>query len=188
MKHVDPDLITNGDTRNVVDKYKYWAVEAIKDDLAKSAFPFHVAIENFQHDFNIGTIVRNANAFRVAGVHIIGKRHWNSRGAMSTQKYLQLYHHVDVESFIAWASLETMEIIGVDNTADSVSIQTTSLPPQAVYVFGQEGPGLSSEMQKACAKVVKIDQYGSTRSVNVGVASGIVMYEWVRQNHLSKQI
>jgi tRNA G18 (ribose-2'-O)-methylase SpoU len=182
-EHLDPELVKQGDARNVTDEYKNWTVEAIKDDMVSRAFPLHIAIENIQHDFNIGTIVRNANAFNVAGVHIIGKRHWNRRGAMSTEKYLTLYHHKDVEEFAHWVREQGMKLIGVDNISGSTKLQEIELPDgNVVLVFGQEGPGLSKEMLSLCEKVVAIEQFGSTRSVNVGVASGIVMYEWVRRN------
>jgi tRNA G18 (ribose-2'-O)-methylase SpoU len=182
--HLDPELVAEGDSRNVVDRYKSWRVEAIKDDLKGKAFPLHVAIENYQHDYNIGTIVRSANAFNVAGVHIIGKRHWNRRGAMATDKYLELYHHPSVKEFHKWAEQNNQTIIGIDNIPGSVPLSSTKIPKQIVLVFGQEGPGLSPEMQAICSQIIAIEQYGSTRSVNVGVAAGIILYEWVRQNFL----
>lgn len=179
---LDPDLVASGDPRNVTDDYKTWAVDAIKADLASKSFPLHVAIENYQHDYNIGTIVRSANAFNVAGVHIIGKRHWNRRGAMATEKYLTLFHHPDVTAFKSWAGANNLDIIGVDNIPGSVTLKEFSLPSQAVYVFGQEGPGLSAEIQAICQTIIFIEQYGSTRSINLGVAAGIILYEWTRQH------
>lgn len=184
--HLDNDLIKDGDSRNVVDGYKNWAVESIKEDLKAKSNPVHIAIENYQHDYNIGTIVRNANAFNVAGVHIIGKRHWNRRGAMSTEKYLELYNHKDVTVFSSWARKHNLAVIGVDNIQGSVKLHKTKLPKKCVLVFGQEGPGLSPEMQKECEKIVAIEQFGSTRSVNVGVASGIILYAWIKQNVLDR--
>ncbi|MDL2341948.1 MAG: TrmH family RNA methyltransferase [Patescibacteria group bacterium] len=181
-EHLDPELVQHGDPRNVTDAFKQWTVEAIKARLASAAFPLHIAIENYQHDYNIGTIVRSANAFNVSGVHIIGKRHWNRRGAMATEKYLELYHHDSVASFQAWAQEHKCTIIGIDNIPSSQALGQTKLPPSAVYVFGQEGPGLSPELQAICSSIVAIEQFGSTRSVNVGVAAGIVLYEWLRQN------
>ncbi len=174
------------DTRNVVDKYKGWSNEDIKADLAQNAFNFYVAIENYQHDFNIGTIVRNANAFNVKGVRIIGKRKWNRRGAMVTDKYLDIGHHETVDDFCSWAKSEGLRIIGVDNIESSVNLAKTTLPVGAVLLFGQEGPGLSLEAQAICEKIVAIEQFGSTRSVNVGVASGIMMYAWLGQNILQQ--
>ena len=176
----DKELLANGDRRNVVDKYRYWKVEAIRQDLAKSTNDFEVAIENWQHDFNIGTIVRNANAFNARRVHIIGRRHWNKRGAMVTDAYLNVVHHASVAEFIELVG--DKHIIAIDNITGSKSLSEVTLPSSAVFVFGGEGPGLSSEMIAASEQMVKIEQYGSTRSVNVGVASGILMYQWVREH------
>lgn len=181
----DPELLGNGDTRNVVDKYRNWSNAAIKADLSDHAFEFHIAIENYQHDFNIGTIVRNANAFNAAGVHIIGKRKWNRRGAMVTDKYLSLHNHESPEEFAEWARQQECAIIGIDNIEGSINLGGANIPRRAVLVFGQEGPGLSGEMQGLCEVIIAIEQFGSTRSVNVGVASGIVMYQWVRAHVLS---
>lgn len=184
---IDTELIADGDTRNVVDKYRYWKNDSIKADLAAHAFSYHVAIENYQHDFNIGTIVRNANAFNCAGVHIIGKRKWNRRGAMVTDKYLQLYHHESVTNFAKWAAINDLAVIGIDNIENSVSLSDIQFPERAVLLFGQEGPGLSPEAQSVCQNIVAIEQFGSTRSVNVGVASGIIMYTWLQQHILSNR-
>lgn len=176
----DPRLLAEGDTRNVIDKYRYWSVEAIKADLDKTRIDLHVAIENWQHDINIGTIVRNANAFNAAAVHIIGKRHWNRRGAMVTDTYMHVYHHASVADFVT--AMTGRHIIAIDNTTGSVPLAEAQLPHHAVLVFGGEGPGLSEEMIRASEQLVAIEQFGSTRSVNVGVASGILLYEWMRQN------
>jgi tRNA G18 (ribose-2'-O)-methylase SpoU len=178
----DPELLEKGDRRNVEDKYRYWTVEAIKADLAKTRHSFHVAIENWQHDLNIGTIVRNANAFNAGAVHIIGKRHWNRRGAMVTDRYLDIYQHATVEEFAA--SIGSRAIIAVDNLPGAMPLAKTTLPENCVLVFGGEGPGLSEELRAAADNMVMIEQFGSTRSVNVGVAAGIVMYEWLRQHTL----
>jgi tRNA G18 (ribose-2'-O)-methylase SpoU len=178
----DSELLENGDTRNVLDKYRYWSVEAIKADLDKTRFDLHIAIENWQHDMNIGTIVRNANAFNVSAVHIIGKRHWNKRGAMVTDRYLDIFQHATVEEFVA--AVGKRHIIAVDNLVGAVKLSKTSLPEHTVLVFGGEGPGLSDEMVAASEKMVFIEQFGSTRSVNVGVASGIAVYKWLQQHVL----
>jgi tRNA G18 (ribose-2'-O)-methylase SpoU len=176
----DEELLKLGDKRNVINAYRYWTVEAIKQDLAKNANDFEIAIENWQHDFNIGTIVRNANAFNARRVHIIGKRHWNKRGAMVTDAYLDVVHHASVADFVEF--VEDKRIIAIDNTTGSKNLSETVLPSNAVFVFGGEGPGLSVEMIAASEQMVKIEQFGSTRSVNVGVASGIVMYQWIREH------
>lgn len=180
--HFDRELLANGDHRNVLDKYRYWTVDAIKEDLAKTRIDLHVAIENWQHDLNIGTIVRNANAFNVAAVHIVGKRQWNRRGAMVTDRYLELYHHPTVSDFVAASA--GRHLIAIDNQEGSLPLSEVSLPKVATLVFGGEGPGLSAEMIAACEAMVAIEQLGSTRSVNVGVASGIAMYEWLQQHFL----
>ena len=179
---LDPELLLNGDTRNVVDRYRYWKREAIVADLDGLRYPFHVAIENWEHDFNIGTVVRNANAFMAKAVHIVGKRRWNRRGAMVTDRYQHVHHHKTAEDFATWAESENLSILGVDNIENAVPIETTTLPEHSVLVFGQEGPGLSKEMITACKMILEITQYGSTRSINAGVASGIAMYEWLSQN------
>lgn len=179
---IDTTFLKDGDKRNVADVYKMWKLEAIADDMASRAFDVHIAIENYQHDYNIGSIVRSANAFNVRGVHIIGKRHWNRRGAMATEKYLSLHHHAEVTDFIKWVRDQKLNVVGIDNIPGSVGLQKAELKSQSVLVFGQEGPGLSPEMQSHCMQIIAIEQFGSTRSVNVGVAAGIIMYEWVRRN------
>ncbi len=179
-------LTTQNDTRNVIDKYKGLTVAEIKDDLDRSRHDFHVAIENFQHDFNICTIARNANAFNAAGIHIIGRRHWNRRGAMKTEAYMNIFHHETVAEFIGWAKRNNLKLIAVDNKKGSKKLNEIELEKGSILVFGNESDGLSKEMVEACKEMVAIEQFGSTRSVNVGVASGILMYEFVRQNYLTK--
>lgn len=174
----DPELLAAGDRRNVIDAYRYWSVEAIVADLDTRRHPFHVAIENWSSDMNIGTVVRNANAFNAAGVHVIGNRRWNRRGAMVTDRYLHVHHHPDTDAFIAWARAGELEVIGIDNVVGSVPLETFELPESCVLVFGQEGPGLSESARRAADAVCSITMYGSTRSLNAGVASGIAMYAW----------
>ena len=181
---LDPQLLAEGDTRNVLDKYRYWTVDAIKMDLDTTRSDVHVAIENWQHDMNIGTIVRNANAFNVAAVHIIGKRHWNRRGAMVTDKYLDVIHHATVADFVA--AMGDRRIIAIDNQPGARRLSDVQLPEHAVLVFGGEGPGLSTEMVVASEYMVAIEQFGSTRSVNVGVAAGIVLYRWAQEHVLKR--
>ena len=178
----DPLLLRDGDRRNVVDRYRYWTVEAIVADLDRTRHPLHVAIENFSHDFNIGSVVRTANAVNVAAVHVVGRRRWNRRGAMVTDRYLHLQHHDSAEALALWASGAALPLIGVDNVAGSVPLETYVLPRACVLVFGQEGTGLSEEARDACGVTVSIAQYGSTRSINVGAAAAIAMHAWVRQH------
>lgn len=178
----DQELLANGDTRNVIDEYRYWKREAIVADLDIRRHTFHVAIENWQHDFNIGTVVRNANAFLAHTVHIIGKRRWNRRGAMVTDRYQHIEHHEAIADFVAFSTAANLELIGIDIIEGSKALEGTALPSNAVLVFGQEGPGLSPEMIDACSEVYEITQFGSTRSINVGVASGIAMHTWIQQH------
>ncbi|GAA4827679.1 TrmH family RNA methyltransferase [Garicola koreensis] len=180
--HWDPELLAAGDRRNVVDEYRYWKHSAIVDDLDAKRHQFHVAIENWQHDFNIGTVVRSANAFLAKEVHIIGKRRWNRRGAMVTDKYQHVRHHPTVEDFVRWADDAGLSVIGIDLFPDSVPLETYDLPRDCVLVFGQEGPGLSEALRTASAATLSIAQFGSTRSINAGVASGIAMHAWIRQH------
>ena len=179
---LDPELLAEGDRRNVLDQYRYWTREAIVADLDTRRHSFHVAIENWQHDFNIGTVVRNANAFLAAEVHIVGKRRWNRRGAMVTDRYQHVRHHATVTGFADWAGTVGLSVLGIDILPGSQPLETAVLPERCVLVFGQEGPGLSDEMQVHCAAVYSIAQFGSTRSINAGVASGIAMHTWIRQH------
>jgi tRNA G18 (ribose-2'-O)-methylase SpoU len=178
---LDPDLLAHGDRRNVVDRYRYWRVDAIVDDLDRRRHPFHVAVENWQHDLNIGAVVRNANAFMATAVHIVGRRKWNRRGAMVTERYQHVIHHPDVDALAAWAAERDLPLIGIDNLPGSLDIRVVDLPRQCVLVLGQEGPGLSPAARGLVDLVVSIPQFGSTRSINAGVASGIAMYEWIRR-------
>jgi len=178
---LDPELLAGGDRRNVLDQYRYWTVEAIVADLDRRRHQFHVAIENWEHDRNIGTVVRTANAFLAAEVHIVGKRKWNRRGAMMTDVYQHVRHHETVDDLVDWATGKAVPIVGIDNLPGSVAIESTELPEACVLLFGQEGPGLSPAARAASSMVCSIAQYGSTRSINAGVAAGIAMHAWVRR-------
>jgi tRNA G18 (ribose-2'-O)-methylase SpoU len=180
--HYDPELLAGGDRRNVVDRYRYWRAEAIIADLDAHRHEFHVAIENWQHDLNIGTVVRNANAFLARAVHIVGRRRWNRRGAMVTDRYQHVHHHPSVAALLDAVRGEDLVVVGVDNLPGSVPIETLQLPRHCLLLFGQEGPGLSAPARAAAAVVCSIAQYGSTRSINAGVASGIAMHTWIRQH------
>jgi len=177
----DPELLRDGDRRNVLDGYRYWSNEAIVAELDTRRHGFHVAIENWQHDLNIGTVVRTANAFNTAGVHIVGKKRWNKRGAMVTDRYLHVQHHPELADLIVWADANDVSIVGIDIVPGSVPLETVTLPERCLFLFGQEGPGLSDEACAASSMVCSIAQFGSTRSINVGVAAGIAMHAWIRQ-------
>lgn len=176
----DPHLLAHGDRRNVVDRYRYWRHEAIVADLDARRHEFHVAIENWQHDLNIGTVVRTANAFLAREVHIVGRRRWNRRGAMVTDRYQHVRHHDTVADLVGWAHAAELSVIGVDNLPGSRPLETEPLPRRCMLLFGQEGPGLSGAARASCDQLCSIAQYGSTRSVNAGVAAGIAMHAWIR--------
>ena len=179
--HLDAELLRDGDRRNVVDRYRYWTVATIKADLDARRHPFHVAVENWEHDRNIGTVVRTANAFGAAAVHIVGRRRWNRRGAMMTDVYQHVRHHASVQDLAAWAVAENLPLVGIDNLPGALPIETAELPERCVLLFGQEGPGLSEAAREAPTQVLSIAQFGSTRSINAGVAAGIAMHAWVRR-------
>jgi len=181
-ERLDPMLLAEGDRRNVVDRYRYWSREAIVADLDARRHPYHVAIENWAHDFNIGAVVRNANAFLAAEVHIVGRRRWNRRGAMVTDRYQHIRHHETVTELIGWARAHSLPLFGVDNLPGAVPIDTADIPRACMFVFGQEGPGLTDRVRAAVDAVLSIRQFGSTRSINAGVASGIAMHEWIRRH------
>ena len=179
---LDPELLASGDRRNVVDRYRYWRHDAIVADLYRRRHPFHVAIENWQHDLNIGAVVRNANAFLAATVHIVGRRRWNRRGAMVTDRYQHVVHHGTLGELADWARGEALPVLGVDNLPGSEPIDAFELPRACVLLFGQEGPGLSDGARELCDAVLHIRQFGSTRSINAAAASAIAMHEWVRRH------
>jgi tRNA G18 (ribose-2'-O)-methylase SpoU len=179
---LDPELLASGDTRNVVDRYRFWRREAIIADLDSRRHPFHVAIENWEHDLNIGSVVRNANAFLAAEVHIVGKRKWNRRGAMVTDRYQHVRHHETVEELAAFARWRGLPLLGVDNLPGSVPIDSFELPERCLMLFGQEGPGLSDQARELCEAVLAIRQFGSTRSINASAASAVAMHEWIRRH------
>jgi tRNA G18 (ribose-2'-O)-methylase SpoU len=182
----DEELLKYGDTRNVVDKYRYWSMEAIVVDLDSNRHNFHVAIENWQHDLNIGSIVRTANAFLAKQVHIIGNKRWNRRGAMVTDRYQHILHHPTVDEFVEWSKTandgKAMPIIAIDNVPGCKQLESYKLPETCVLLFGQEGPGLSDAAIAASKDVVEITQFGSTRSINASAAAAITMHQWVMQN------
>ncbi|WP_458319017.1 TrmH family RNA methyltransferase [Mycolicibacterium brisbanense] len=178
----DPELLRTGDTRNVVDAYRYWTREAIIADIDRRRHPLHIAIENFGNDANIGAVVRTANAFAVHTVHIVGRRRWNRRGAMVTDRYQRLRHHDTTAELLAYAAEAGLTVVAVDNVPGAVRLEQTELPRDCLLVFGQEGPGITPEAQAGAALTVSIAQFGSTRSINAGVAAGIAMHAWITRH------
>jgi tRNA G18 (ribose-2'-O)-methylase SpoU len=176
---LDPELLAVGDRRNVVDRYRYWRVEAIVADLDARRHDFAVAIENWRHDLNIGTVVRTANAFLAAEVVIVGRRRWNRRGAMVTDRYQHVRHVASIAELVASADGRT--VVAVDNLPGAVRIESLRLPRRSLFLFGQEGSGLTDEARAAADLVCSIAQFGSTRSINAGVAAGIAMHAWIRK-------
>jgi tRNA G18 (ribose-2'-O)-methylase SpoU len=174
--------LREGDSRNVVDAYRYWSREAIIADIDGRRHPLHVAIENFGHDANIGSVVRTANAFAVHTVHIIGRRRWNRRGAMVTDRYQRLCHHDSTAELLQFAGEAGLCVVAVDNVPGAARLEETALPRECLLVFGQEGPGITEGIRAGAALTVSIAQFGSTRSINAGVAAGIAMHAWVRQH------
>ncbi|WP_280400555.1 TrmH family RNA methyltransferase [Nocardia carnea] len=179
---LDPVLLAEGDRRNVVDAYRYWTREAIVADIDRRRHPFHIAIENFGHDANIGTVVRTANAFAAGAVHIVGRRRWNRRGAMVTDRYQHIVHHPDIDALLEFTTAEDLSVVAVDNVPGSVPLETVRLPRRCLLLFGREGPGVSDGARDAAVLTVSIAQFGSTRSINAGVAAGIAMHTWIRQH------
>lgn len=178
----DPALLHDGDTRNVVDAYRYWTREAIIADIDQRRHPLHIAIENFGHDANIGGVVRTANAFAVDTVHIVGRRRWNRRGAMVTDRYQRLSHHDHIADLLDFAAGAGLTVVAVDNVPGAARLEQTPLPRNCLLVFGQEGPGISDDARAGAALTVSIAQFGSTRSINVAVAAGIAMHAWITQH------
>ncbi|MEY3909088.1 MAG: hypothetical protein RLZZ90_995 [Actinomycetota bacterium] len=184
---LDPELLLNGDTRNVLDHFRYWKMEAIIASLDQRRHKYHVAIENWQHDLNIGSIVRTANAFLAAEVHIIGNRRWNRRGAMVTDRYQHVRHHPTVEEFVEWCKTAGVDggplpIIAIDNVPGCQKIEEYKMPETCVLLFGQEGPGLSEAAIEAAEVVLEISQFGSTRSMNASAAAAITMHCWIEEH------
>ena len=178
----DPGLLRDGDTRNVVDAYRYWTREAIIADIDRRRHPLHVAIENFGHDANIGSVVRTANAFAVHTVHIVGRRRWNRRGAMVTDRYQRLRHHDSTATLLDFAAGAGLTVVAVDNVPGAGRLEEIALPRDCLLVFGQEGPGITGDLRAGAALTVSIAQFGSTRSINAGVAAGIAMHAWIRRH------
>ncbi|WP_110207062.1 TrmH family RNA methyltransferase [Nocardioides daejeonensis] len=178
---LDPELLRHGDRRNVVDRYRYWSMEAIVADLDTRRHDFHVAIENWQHDFNIGTIVRTANAFLAAEVHIVGNRRWNKRGAMVTDRYQHVRHHATPDDLAAYLHERDVRLLGIDNLPGSDHLETMAMPRRVCFLFGQEGPGLSERAREVVDGTFSIAQFGSTRSINASAAGAIAMHSWIRQ-------
>ena len=182
---IDSGLLDEGDRRNVVDRYRYWTVDAIRDDLdARGRHHFEVAVENWSHDFNIGSVVRTANAFAANRVHIVGPRKWNRRGSLMTELYQHVDHMPSIAALGDWWRREypTAPIIALDIIPGAVPIETYEFPDRCLMLFGAEGPGLSRNALDLADDVVYISQFGSVRSINAGAAAAVAMHCWVTQH------
>ena len=174
----------NADTRNLTDELKGKSEEQIVRELDTNGVELEIVIENVERDFNMGSIVRSANAFGVRHVHVIGRKQWNKRGAMATDRYLHVHYHESVMSFMDSLMQRAVTLIAVDNVDGSRDIQDAPLPTTSILVFGSESDGISDELRSRCTTVVAIRQKGSTRSLNVAAAAAVAMYEWSRrQSH-----
>ena len=178
----DPALLRDGDARNVVDAYRYWTRDAIIADIDNRRHRLHIAIENFGNDANIGSVVRTANAFAVDTVHIVGRRRWNRRGAMVTDRYQRLRHHDTTAELLAFAEDAGLTVVAVDNVPGAARLEHTTLPRDCLMIFGQEGPGITEDAKAGAESTVSIAQFGSTRSINAAVAAGIAMHAWIAQH------
>lgn len=187
-EHFDPELLAAGDRRNVADEFRYWRLEAIVEELERRRHPLQIAIENLEHDFNIGSVVRTANAFNVSAVHIVGRKRWNRRGAMVTDRYLSVHHHESAQELAKWAQEHELTIVALENVEGSVPIETFDLPHDCLLLVGQEGGGLSAEAIEVAEAVVEITQFGSTRSLNAGAAAAIAMHAWVRRHVFGQKV
>ena len=174
------------DTRNIVDEYKGLSNEQVFDALSRKRTSLEIAIENVEHDFNIGSIVRTANSFNVNKVHIIGKKKYNRRGAMCTDKYLEIVHHPTLDAFLE--TQQDRELVAIENnTSRAKPLHEKQFKPNTTLIFGSENNGITDELLALSQDVRYIESFGSTRSVNVGAAAAIAMYEWTRQNVLDKK-
>lgn len=184
---LDPELLSAGDRRNVVDRYRYWTEAAIRADLAerrrreRPGTELHVVVEGFQHDMNVGSVARTANAANADGFHVVADRRWNRRGAMATDRYLPVHHHADAAALLAWARTRGLAVVGLDNAPGAVPLETADLPPRCALVVGSEGPGLSAQVLAAADALVEIGQFGSTRSLNAGAAGAVAVHAWLRR-------
>lgn len=178
----DQELLRHGDSRNIEDRFRYLTIEAIRAELDRSRQPVEVAIENWQHDLNIGSLVRTSNAFNVNAIHIIGNKRWNQHGALMTDKYMNLHHHVSVADFLEHCEAQELPVIGIDNVPGAQPIESASLPKRCVLVFGNEGLGLTEEAIAGCSASYFITQSGSVRSMNASAAGAIALYAWRQQS------
>lgn len=170
------------DNRNVIDHYKYWTNEAILADLNAKRHNFSVLVCNIEYDFNIATVIRNANAFLAKEVIIYGRKKYDRRGTVGTHNYTQ-FRYVRESNNLDELFGEFDLVVGIDNINNAEPIENFIWDPKVklLLCFGQEQIGLQSEVLNRCHKILYIKQYGSVRSLNVGCASSIVMYDYCKK-------
>ena len=174
---------------NIIDKYKFdrltkWTTELIKKDLQQNSFPIAVLMENFAGDFNIGTVIRNANAFNAKEVFYLGNKHYDRRGTVGTHHYTEVKHLPSIEALTLLK--EHYTLVGLENSvAGAVSLDKFEWPSNSLLIIGEEGVGITSDTLALCDHFVYIPQYGSVRSLNAGVASGIALNDFVTKHQRS---
>lgn len=136
----DPRLLDEGDRRNVLDRYRYWTVAAIKEDLdARGRHDFEVAMENWTHDFNIGSMVRTANAFQARCVHIVGPHKWNRKGALMTELYQHVEHHPSIAELVeCWRNRIAGEIAAARAEAGAAALHAHDIAAASADASGAD--------------------------------------------------
>jgi tRNA G18 (ribose-2'-O)-methylase SpoU len=177
--------LTINDSRNIIDHYKYWTHEAIMTDLDTRRNNFSVLCCNLLNDFNIATVVRNSNAFLAKEVLIYGNKRYDRRGTVGTHIYTNFKHVKEIDDLKSeisnlYKKHKSLRIVGVDNVQNSFSVNdySWSKDDHVLMVFGQEQVGIPEEVLEICHDKIYIKQYGSVRSLNVGTASGVAMYDY----------
>lgn len=173
------------ETRNVIDHYHYWKHDAIVADLDSRRHPFQVLCSNLYNDFNIATVIRNANAFLASKVILYGNKRYDRRGTVGTHRYTHFQHcpnEISLREYLAAQSFD--RIVGIDNVDNATPISDYDWGNgNVLLVLGQEQVGIPDELVALCDDMIYIPQYGSVRSLNVGVASGIAMYDLCSKIH-----
>ena len=167
---------------NVIDEYKPMMLDEIKFDLSLKRAPFTSVFINATHDFNKSVGVRNHNAFAGKDIWFVGRKQWDKRGAVGT------YHYEDIHYADCWDTFLLHKpdgpIICVDNQQgyNHKHLGSFDLPKNSIFVYGEERVGIPLEILDSADYTLSIPQFGSVRSLNVSVASGIIMYEYRRQH------
>ncbi len=181
------------DNRNLIDHYKYWTDDAIRADLDIRRFNYSVVCCNIGNDFNIATVIRNANAFLAQEVVIYGNKKYDRRGTVGTHHYSNFRHVKCIDSLGDYLRERReqhggqIRLLGIDNIPEAKDVNAFDFDPNVHYVmiFGQEQIGVPMDVLSMCDDVLYIPQYGSVRSINVGCASSIIMNNYCAKIHSS---